>query len=210
MKRKDFSKLQITVQKEKETYFEHEEFIAGTAPFLRGIYSTMYFQKKLKTSISEEFPPTSSNKTPEQELADFLTSSFNKINKGLKENSTVDELASSIQFSTTISNNYFDEIAKMRAARMLWTKMIKQFNPKNRDSLALNIEVSTDNSFNTSIAFLGSSQSLISKNHSYLVFEEETGITETVDPWAGSFQLEKRTEEVAFNSWDLFNQQSNL
>lgn len=209
MKRKDFSKLQVTVQKEKKSYFEHEEFTGGTAPFLRGIYSTMYFQKKLNLTISEELP-TSSNEAPEQELASFLISSFNKINKGLKENSTIDELIESIQFHTIISNNYFDEIAKMRAVRMLWAKMIKQFNPKNRDSLALNIEVSTANSFNTSIAFLGGSQSLVSKNHSYLLFEEETGITKTVDPWAGSFQLEKRTEEIAFKSWNSFKQQANL
>ena len=48
MTRKDFSKLQITVHKEKESYFEHEEFIGGVPPFLRGIHSTMYFEKPLK------------------------------------------------------------------------------------------------------------------------------------------------------------------
>ena len=45
MKRKDFSDLKIETQNEKDIYFEHEEFIAGTVPFLRGIYPTMYLEK---------------------------------------------------------------------------------------------------------------------------------------------------------------------
>ena len=51
MKRKDFSKLKIEVQKEKVIHFEHEDYIAGIDPNLRGTYATMYFQTPLKTNF---------------------------------------------------------------------------------------------------------------------------------------------------------------
>ena len=85
MKRKDFSKLKIYVQKEKDSYFEHEDFIAGLAPNLRGIYTTMYFQNPLETKILD----TSfykENTTPENELSAFLSESLDVIQKGIEAN----------------------------------------------------------------------------------------------------------------------------
>tara|TARA_R110001583_G_scaffold43034_2_gene136813 strand:+ start:3655 stop:4284 length:630 start_codon:yes stop_codon:yes gene_type:complete len=203
MKRKDFSKLKITVQKEKDSYFEHEDYIAGVAPNLRGIHSTMYFQKSLETKISiNTF--SKENSTPEIELSTFLAESLNAIQKGIENNNTIDAIVLELSFETKIGKNHFDEIAKMRAARMLWAKLIKQFNPKNQCSFALKINATIDTSFNAFQAILGGCQRIVSNDKKNLIFVEETGILKTVDPWAGSTFIEKKTEEIATKSWLLF------
>lgn len=209
MKRKDFSKLKIEVQREKELFFEHEDFIAGVAPFLRGIHSTMHLQTPLKTTLLID-SPIQKNTTPEIELANFLTESFNAIQDCIQNNIPVDNAVSELTFQTTISKNHFDEIAKMRAARMLWAKMIKSFNPKNQDSLAMKINATVNNTIDTSVAILGGCQSLASKEDSHLFFEEETGILKTVDAWAGSFYIEKKTEYIANEAWLLFKKETNF
>jgi methylmalonyl-CoA mutase len=209
MKRKDFSKLKIEVQKEKEHYFDHEDFIAGVAPFLRGIHSTMFLQTPLKITLLIE-SPIQENTTPEIELANFLTESFNHIQDCIQKNIAVDNAVLELTFQTTISKSHFEEIAKMRAARMLWAKMIKPFNPKNQDSLALSIHASVNNAVNASLAILGGCQSLASKEASHLFFKEETGVLKTVDPWAGSFYIEKKTEYIVNEAWLLFQKATNI
>ena len=117
----------------------------------------------------------------------------------------------------------------MRAARMLWAKMIKQFNPKNPKSLALRTHCQTsgwslaeqdpfNNVARTTIeaaaAAFGGTQSLhtnaldeaialptdfsarIARN-TQIFLQEETGITKTVDPWAGSYYVESLTDQIA-------------
>ncbi|REE80514.1 methylmalonyl-CoA mutase [Lutibacter oceani] len=207
MKRKDFSKLKITVQKEKDSYFEHEDFIAGVAPNLRGINSTMYLQTPLETKISSD-SFTKENITPEIELSIFLNESLRAIEKGFEAKFTIDTIVSELSFETKIGENHFDEIAKMRAARMLWAKLIKQFNPKNQRSFALKINAIITTSFNALPAILGGCQQITSKDTEHLIFIEETGITKTIDPWAGATYLEKRTEEITDKSWLLFKKNS--
>ena len=203
MKRKDFSNLEITVQNKKETLFEHENYIAGTAPNLRGIHSTMYFQTPLETKISTNYLSKEST-TPEIELSLFLTESLNAVKKGIEANLTIDAIVLKLSFETKIGENHFNEIAKIRAARMLWAKLIKQFNPKNQSSLALNISATITSPFNAFQAILGGCQQITAKDTAHLFFEEETAILKTIDPWAGSTFIEKRTEEIANEAWLLF------
>lgn len=209
MKRKDFSKLKVDVQKEKDFYFEHEDYIAGVPPYLRGIHSTMYLQEPLKITILDNIP-IKKNTTPEIEISNFLLKSYRLIQKNLQKNLPIDTIIKKLAFQTTISENHFDEIAKMRAARTLWGSMIKLFNPKIQDLLALNIHASIHNSTDTLTAILGGCQSITSKDMSHLFFEEESSILKTVDPWAGSFYIEKRTEDIANKAWQLFNSKNNL
>jgi methylmalonyl-CoA mutase len=203
MERKDFSNLKITVHNTKETAFEHENYVAGIAPNLRGIYATMYFQIPLETKITTD-SFSIENTTPEIELSNFLTESFNYIQKQINANITIDTIASKLTFETKVGNNHFDEIAKMRAARMLWSKLIKQFNPKKQSSFTLQINAKIKTSFNAFQAILGGCQCIISKDQKHIFFEEETKILRTIDPWAGSTYVEKRTEEIAIKSWLLF------
>jgi methylmalonyl-CoA mutase len=209
MKRKDFSKLAIEVQQEKSSYFEHEDFIAGTAPNLRGIYSTMYFNTPLETIVLNE-PIKSESYTPAIELANFLTESFYFIQQNIKKNTSIDSVISQLSFQTTISSNHFDEIAKMRAVRLLWAKMIQLFNPKSENSYKIKIHAIINNSIDASVGILGGCQSLASTETIHLFYEEETYILKTIDPWAGSTYLEKRTEEIAIEAWSLFIKETTI
>lgn len=206
MKRKDFSKLKIEVQKEKDNYFEHEDYIAGVAPFLRGIHTTMYLQTPLKRTDLTDIR-FQENTAPAIELAQFLKESYNYIQKSIQKGTPVEDAVSSLLFKTTINDNHFGEISKMRALRMLWAKMIKSFNPKNQDALALKIQAIVNNTTNTSTAIFGGCQSVAKEATYSLFFEEETGILKTVDPWAGSLYIEKRTEEIANQAWLLFKEE---
>jgi len=209
MKRKDFSKLKIEVQNSKDKHFEYEDYIAGAPPFLRGIHTTMYIQTPFKTTNLNN-TPISENNFSEIELANFLTESFNTIKNSLQENISIDKAVSKIYFQTIIDKNQFDEIAKFRAARLLWAKMINGFNPKKQESLALKIASVINTSEHALSAILGGCQSLASNETTHLFFEEETGILNTIDPWAGSTYLEKRTEEITNKAWAIFKKENKL
>lgn len=393
MKRKDFSQLKIVSQTEKEAYFEHENYVAGIVPYLRGPYSTMYVRQPwtirqyagfstaeesnafyrrnlaagqkglsvafdlathrgydsdhervqgdvgkagvaidsvedmkmlfdqipldqmsvsmtmngavlpilafyivaakeqgvaekllegtIQNDILKEFmvrntyiyPPTPSMKiiadifeyasknmpkfnsisisgyhmqeagaTPEIELAYTLADGLEYIKTGIAAGMDIDTFAPRLSFFWAIGMDHFGEIAKMRAARMLWAKMVKEFNPKNPKSLVLRTHCQTsgwslteqdpfNNVARTAIeamaAAFGGTQSLhtnaldeaialptdfsarIARN-TQIYIQEETKITKTVDPWAGSDFVEKRTEEMVNTAWELLQEVAEL
>jgi len=176
------------------------------------------------------------------ELAYTLLDGIEYIKKGLKVGMDIDIFAPRISFFWGISMNHFTEIAKMRAARILWAKLVKQFNPKNEKSLALRVHCQTSSSnltkqdpFNNiarttiqaSAAVFGGTQSLhtnaldkaialstdssarIARN-TQLFLQEETYITKTVDPWAGSYYVEKLTHDIAQKAWKLIQEIEEL
>ncbi|MGB1231631.1 MAG: methylmalonyl-CoA mutase [Winogradskyella sp.] len=172
------------------------------------------------------------------ELAYTLADGLEYIKKGLDAGMDIDTFAPRLSFFWAIGMNHFMEIAKMRAARMLWAKLVKQFNPKNQKSLALRTHCQTSgwsltaqDPFNnvartcieaTAAAF-GGTQSLhtnaldeaialptdfsarIARN-TQIYLQEETHITKTVDPWAGSFYVEKLTHDIAQKAWSLIEE----
>jgi methylmalonyl-CoA mutase len=393
MKRKDFSQLKIVSQTEKETNFEHENYVAGIVPYLRGPYSTMFVRQPwtirqyagfstaeesnafyrrnlaagqkglsvafdlathrgydsdhervqgdvgkagvaidsvedmkmlfdqipldqmsvsmtmngavlpilafyivaakeqgvsekllegtIQNDILKEFmvrntyiyPPTPSMKiiadifdyasknmpkfnsisisgyhmqeagaTPEIELAYTLADGLEYIKTGIAAGMDIDTFAPRLSFFWAIGMDHFGEIAKMRAARMLWAKMVKEFNPKNPKSLVLRTHCQTsgwslteqdpfNNVARTAIeamaAAFGGTQSLhtnaldeaialptdfsarIARN-TQIYIQEETKITKTVDPWAGSNFVEKRTEEMVNTAWELLQEVAEL
>jgi len=167
------------------------------------------------------------------ELAYTLADGLEYIKTGLKAGMDIDTFAPRLSFFWAIGMNHFMEIAKMRAARMLWAKIVKQFNPKNPKSLALRTHSQTsgwslteqdpfNNVARTTIeaaaAAFGGTQSLhtnaldeaialptdfsarIARN-TQIFLQEETYITKTVDPWAGSYYVEKLTHDIAQKAW---------
>ncbi|RNC84846.1 MAG: methylmalonyl-CoA mutase [Winogradskyella sp.] len=176
------------------------------------------------------------------ELAYTLADGLEYIRKGLAAGMDIDTFAPRLSFFWAIGMNHFMEISKMRAARMLWAKMVKQFNPKNPKSLALRTHCQTSgwslteqDPFNnvartcieaTAAAF-GGTQSLhtnaldeaialptdfsarIARN-TQIYLQEETHITKTVDPWAGSYYVEKLTNDIAQKAWQLIEEVENL
>lgn len=171
--------------------------------------------------------------TADIELAYTLADGVEYIKKGLEAGMDIDKFAPRLSFFWGIGMNHFMEIAKMRAARMLWAKLVKQFNPKNPKSLALRTHCQTSgyslteqDPFNNvartcieaSAAAFGGTQSLhtnaldeaialptdfsarIARN-TQIYLQEETQITKTVDPWAGSYYVEKLTKDIADKAW---------
>merc|ERR1711974_224870 len=164
------------------------------------------------------------------------------IRKGLEAGMDIDTFAPRLSFFWAIGMNHFMEIAKMRAARMLWAKLVSQFNPKNQKSLALRTHCQTsgwslteqdpfNNVARTTIeaaaAAFGGTQSLhtnaldeaialptdfsarIARN-TQIFLQEETHITKTVDPWAGSYYVEKLTHDIAQKAWTLIEEVEEL
>ncbi len=180
--------------------------------------------------------------TPEIELAYTLADGLEYIRKGIEAGMDIDSFAPRLSFFWAIGMNHFTEIAKMRAGRMLWAKIVSQFNPKNQKSLALRTHCQTsgwslteqdpfNNVARTAIeamaAAFGGTQSLhtnaldeaialptdfsarIARN-TQIYLQQETHITKTVDPWAGSYHVEKLTQEIADKAWKLMEEVEEL
>ncbi len=176
------------------------------------------------------------------ELAYTLADGLEYIRKGIEAGMDIDSFAPRLSFFWAIGMNHFMEIAKMRAARMLWAKLIKQFDPKNLKSLMLRTHCQTSgwsltaqDPFNNvartcieaSAAAFGGTQSLhtnaldeaialptdfsarIARN-TQIYLQEETQITRTVDPWAGSYYVESLTNDIAEKAWKLIEEVEEL
>ena len=180
--------------------------------------------------------------TAEIELAYTLADGLEYIKKGIEAGMDIDSFAPRLSFFWAIGMDHFTEIAKLRAARMLWAKIVKQFNPKNQKSLALRTHCQTsgwslteqdpfNNVARTTIeamaAVFGGTQSLhtnaldeaialptdfsarIARN-TQIFLQQETHITKTVDPWAGSYHVEQLTAEIVDKAWNLIKEVESL
>jgi methylmalonyl-CoA mutase len=180
--------------------------------------------------------------TADIELAYTLADGLEYLRTGIKAGLDVDSFAPRISFFWGIGMNHFMEIAKMRAARMLWSKLVQSFNPKNPKSLALRAHSQTSgwsltaqDPFNNIVrtcveattAALGHTQSLhtnaldealalptdfsarIARN-TQIYLQEETDITRVVDPWGGSYYVERLTHELMHAAWDLIKEVEEL
>ena len=176
------------------------------------------------------------------ELAYTLANGIEYIKTGLKAGLKIDDFAPRLSFFWGIGMNHFTEIAKMRAGRMLWVKLVGKFNPKNEKSLMLRTHCQTsgwslteqgpfNNVARTTIeamsAVLGGTQSLhtnaldeaialptdfsarIARN-TQIYLQEETKVTKTVDPWAGSHYVEGLTHKIAEEAWELIEEIESL
>src|SRR5271166_1858086 len=180
--------------------------------------------------------------TADIELAYTLADGLEYLRTGVKSGLDVDHFAPRISFFWGIGMNHFMEIAKMRAARVLWAKLVSEFKPKNPKSLALRTHSQTsgwsltaqdpyNNIVRTCIealaAAFGHTQSLhtnaldealalptdfsarIARN-TQIFLQEETGITHVVDPWGGSYYVERLTHELIRGAWALIHEVEEL
>ncbi|MFC0778541.1 methylmalonyl-CoA mutase [Flavobacterium sp. HJSW_4] len=180
--------------------------------------------------------------TADIELAYTLADGLEYIRTGLSTGMTIDDFAPRLSFFWAIGMNHFMEIAKMRAGRMIWAKLLKQFNPKSDKSLALRTHCQTSgwslteqDPFNNvartcieaSAAVFGGTQSLhtnaldeaialptdfsarIARN-TQIFLQEETKMTKTVDPWAGSYYVESLTNAIVEKTWKLIEEVEEL
>ena len=169
------------------------------------------------------------------ELAYTLADGLEYLRAGIKAGMSIDEFAPRLSFFWAVGMNHHMEIAKLRAGRLIWSKLVKQFNPASEKSLALRTHCQTsgwslteqdpfNNVARTCVeamaAAFGGTQSLhtnaldeaialptdfsarIARN-TQIYIQEETGITSFIDPFGGSFYVEKLTEELTDEAWKL-------
>ena len=172
------------------------------------------------------------------ELAFTLADGLEYVRTGIKAGMDVDTFAGRLSFFWAVGMNFYLEIAKMRAARLLWWRIMKQFDPKNTKSMMLRTHSQTsgwslteqdpyNNVIRTTIeamaAVFGGTQSLhtnaldeaialptefsarIARN-TQIVIQEETHICNVVDPWAGSYMMEKLTQDMADKAWAIIEE----
>ncbi|MBO6516527.1 MAG: methylmalonyl-CoA mutase, partial [Bacteroidia bacterium] len=169
------------------------------------------------------------------ELAYTLADGLEYVRTGVKAGLKIDDFAPRLSFFWGIGMNYFTEMAKMRAGRLLWAKLMKEFGPTNPKSMALRTHCQTsgwsltqqdpfNNVARTCIeakaAAMGGTQSLHTNaldeaialptdfsakiaRDTQMYLQEETGITQVVDPWGGSYYVEALTHELANKAWEL-------
>jgi methylmalonyl-CoA mutase len=167
--------------------------------------------------------------TADLELGYTLADGLEYIRSGIASGMTIDSFAPRLSFFFAIGMNFFMEVAKLRAARLLWTELVARFQPKSQKSLALRTHCQTsgwslaardvyNNIIRTSIeamaATQGHTQSLhtnsldealalptdfsarIARN-TQLQLQLESGTCRPVDPWGGSFYVERLTHDLA-------------
>ena len=204
-------------------------------------YTSKYMPKFNSISISG-YHMQEAGAPADLELAYTLADGLEYVRTGLKAGIDIDSFAPRLSFFWGIGMNYFMEVAKMRAARLIWAKMMKSFNPKNEKSMALRTHSQTsgwslteqdpfNNVTRTLIeahaAAMGHTQSLhtnaldeaialptdfsarIARN-TQLFLQEEAGITKVIDPWAGSYYVEKLTDELIKRAWSHIEEIENL
>jgi methylmalonyl-CoA mutase len=180
--------------------------------------------------------------TQDLELAYTLADGIEYVRAGMKAGIPIDQFAPRLSFFWAIGMNFFMEVAKMRAARLLWAKLMKEFNPKDARSFSLRTHCQTsgwslaaqdvfNNVPRTMIeamaATQGHTQSLhtnaldealalptdfsarIARN-TQIVLQQESGTTRIIDPWGGSYYVERLTYELAKKAWDHIQEVEEL
>ncbi|MDO8251194.1 MAG: methylmalonyl-CoA mutase [Rhodoferax sp.] len=172
------------------------------------------------------------------ELAFTLADGKEYVKTAIAKGMDVDEFAGRLSFFWAIGMNFYLEVAKMRAARLLWCRIMKGFNAKSPKSLMLRTHCQTSgwslteqdpynnvvrttieamaavfggtqslhtNSFDEAIALPTEFSSRIARN-TQLIIQEETHITNVIDPWAGSYMMEKLTQDMADAAWKIIEE----
>ena len=172
------------------------------------------------------------------ELAFTLADGQEYVRTALAKGLDVDDFAPRLSFFWAVGMNFYLEVAKMRAARLLWCRIMKGFDAKNPKSLMLRTHSQTSgwslseqdpynnvvrttieamaavfggtqslhtNSFDEAIALPTEFSSRIARN-TQLIIQEETHITSVIDPWAGSYMMEKLTQDMADAAWAIIEE----
>ncbi|MEM7509931.1 MAG: methylmalonyl-CoA mutase, partial [Bacteroidota bacterium] len=200
-------------------------------------YTSEYMPRFNSISISG-YHMQEAGATADLELAYTLADGWQYLRTGIDAGLHIDAFAPRLSFFWAIGMNFFMEIAKMRAARMLWAKIVKQFGPENPKSMSLRTHCQTSgwslteqdpfnnvartcvealaaalghtqslhtNSFDEAIALPTDFSARIARN-TQLYLQEETDIVKAIDPWAGSYYVEKLTHDLAHKAWELIQE----
>ena len=176
------------------------------------------------------------------ELALTLADGKEYVRTAIARGMDVDDFAGRLSFFFGVGMNFYLEVAKLRAARLLWWRIMKEFGPKNPRSMMLRTHVQTSgwslteqdpynnivrttveamaavfggtqslhtNSFDEAIALPSDFASRVARN-TQLILQEETHITSVVDPWAGSYMMERLTQDMADKAWNIIEEVESM
>ena len=240
-------KLVGTIQNDiLKEFMVRNTYIYPPKPSLRIIsdifaYTSAHMPKFNSISISG-YHMQEAGATADLELAYTLADGVEYVRAGLAANLDIDRFAPRLSFFFGIGMNFFMEVAKLRAARVLWAKLMQQFKPQDARSLSLRTHCQTsgwslaaqdvfNNVTRTCIeamaATQGGTQSLhtnaldealalptdfsarIARN-TQIVLQRESGTTRMIDPWGGSFYVERLTHDLAARTWSHINEVEEL
>ena len=231
-------KLSGTIQNDiLKEFMVRNTYIYPPAPSMRIIadifaYTSARMPKFNSISISG-YHMQEAGATADLELAYTLADGVEYIRAGLAAGLSIDAFAPRLSFFWAVGMNYFMEIAKMRAARALWARLVRAFAPKDAKSLALRTHSQTSgwsltaqdvynnvvrtcveamaathghtqslhtNAFDEALALPTDASARIARN-TQLVLQREAGFTTPIDPWGGSYHVERLTADLAARAW---------
>jgi methylmalonyl-CoA mutase len=240
-------KLSGTIQNDiLKEFMVRNTYIYPPAPSLRIIsdifsFTAAHMPKFNSISISG-YHMQEAGATADLELAYTLADGVEYVRTGIKAGLDIDQFAPRLSFFWAIGMNFFMEVAKLRAGRLLWAKLMKPFNPKDARSLSLRTHCQTsgwslaaqdvfNNVMRTTIeamaATQGHTQSLhtnaldealalptdfsarIARN-TQIVLQQESGTARVIDPWGGSFYVERLTHDLAKTAWEHIQEVEKL
>lgn len=200
-------------------------------------YTSKHMPKFNSISISG-YHMQEAGATPVLELAYTLADGLEYLKTGINAGLAIDDFAPRLSFFWAVGMNFFEEIAKMRAARVLWARIVQQFNPKSHKAMALRTHCQTSgwslteqdpfnniartciealaaamghtqslhtNAFDEAIALPTDFSARIARN-TQLILQMEADITSQIDPWGGSYAIEKRTAEMIDEAWSMITE----
>ncbi|HKY58253.1 MAG TPA: methylmalonyl-CoA mutase [Aeromicrobium sp.] len=231
-------KLTGTIQNDiLKEFMVRNTYIYPPAPSMRIIsdifsYTSAKMPKFNSISISG-YHMQEAGATADLELAYTLADGVEYIRSGLAAGLDIDAFAPRLSFFWAIGMNFFMEVAKLRAARALWARLVHQFDPKNPKSLSLRTHSQTSgwsltaqdvfnnvgrtcieamaatqghtqslhtNALDEAIALPTDFSARIARN-TQLLLQQESGTTFSIDPWGGSYYVEKLTHDLADRAW---------
>ncbi len=240
-------KLSGTIQNDiLKEFMVRNTYIYPPKPSLRIIsdifaYTSAHMPKFNSISISG-YHMQEAGATADLELAYTLADGVEYVRAGIAAGLDIDRFAPRLSFFFGIGMNFFMEVAKLRAARVLWAKLMKEFNPRDPRSLSLRTHCQTsgwslaaqdvfNNVVRTAVEAMaateGGTQSLhtnaldealalptdfsarIARN-TQIVLQRESGLTRMIDPWGGSFYVERLTHELAGRAWSHIREVEEL
>ncbi len=243
----DASKLTGTIQNDiLKEFMVRNTYIYPPTPSMRIVadifkYTAANMPRFNSISVSG-YHMQEAGATQDLELGYTLADGLEYVRTGMAAGLGVDEFAPRISFFWAVGTNFFMEIAKLRAGRLLWAKLIEQFHPKNPKSLALRTHCQTSgwsltaqdvynnvvrtcieamaatqghtqslhtNSLDEAIALPTDFSARIARN-TQLYLQLESGTTKVIDPWGGSYYVERLTHELASRAWEHIKEVEEL
>ena len=213
-------------------------FIYPPAPSMRIVADIIAFtaehMRRFNSISVSGYHMQEAGATLDIELAYTLADGVEYARAGLAAGLDIDEFAPRLSFFWCVGMNFFMEVAKLRAARLLWARLMSQFEPQDPRSLCLRTHCQTSgwsltaqdpynnvvrtcveamaatqghtqslhtNAFDEAIALPTDFSARIARN-TQLFLQHESGVTRTVDPWGGSYHVERLTRLLADRAWD--------